>query len=161
MYKAAVLLNGVFLCGSFLLTIFCGKKLFRDLNRWNLILFSWCVNVFSSMILYAQTTLAENLIVFVFLLGTALYFHFLEKPGYLRACLTGLAFGYLYSIHMRTLTVLVALAFCDSCFQTEEGILAIYSYTGADHRCMCICGKPDQGNPCRECISFECICQHE
>lgn len=112
MYKAAVLLNGVFLCGSFLLTIFCGKKLFRDLNRWNLILLSWCVNVFSSMILYAQTTLAENLIVFVFLLGTALYFRFLEKPGYLRACLTGLAFGYLYSIHMRTLTVLVALAFC-------------------------------------------------
>lgn len=72
---------------------------------------------------YMQCTMTEAMLLFTFLLVSALFYRFLEKPGAVSACFLAVALVYLYTLHMRCVGTLAAgaLTLLTLLFQKQNG----------------------------------------
>lgn len=111
MYRTAIALNGVFYAGAFLLSYWCGKKLYPQAKKWMVMLVCFVVSLYCNNLVQTNMAWAEALLYFLFwaLLATMMQY---VNTGRLRWLLAVcLEIVYMYMVHQRTLGVLVAVAF--------------------------------------------------
>ncbi len=109
MYKAALVLNILFLFGAFGLTYRCLRRLFSALPPVGALLVSAATTLYTNNLVQAQGAWSETLLYLVYWLVFALVLRLLEKPTFPTIVGLALAGGYLYMVHLRTLGVLIAL----------------------------------------------------
>lgn len=109
MYKAALVLNILFLFAAFGLTYRCLRRLFSALPPVGAMLVSMAATLYTNNLVQAQGAWSETLLYLVYWLVFALVLRLLEQPSIPTAVGLALAAGYLYMVHLRTIGVLIAL----------------------------------------------------
>ena len=109
MYKAALVLNIVFLELAFALTVLCLRRLFSALPPLGALLVATATTLYTNTVVQAQAAWSETLLYLVYWLLFFLVLRLLEKPTIPGSIAVALAGAYLYMVHMRTLGVLIAL----------------------------------------------------
>lgn len=110
LYRAAVGLNVFLVCVSVFLMQGIVRELFPQKDPVGRVFVSGIAALYPAWIVYMQTTMAEALLMFLFVLITRLLTGLMRKPGALRAAGLAFALVYLYCVHMRTLGVVIACA---------------------------------------------------
>lgn len=107
-YRVAVLVNAILMCvASFLLQKIV-TKLFPERSRLYGIFLSGISVLYPSWIFYMQTTMTEALLSFMVILVAYLFLKLLERPKAINVLLLSLAVGYTYTLHMRTVGLVIA-----------------------------------------------------
>lgn len=107
-YRLAVLFNAILMCIASFLLQKMGGKLFPQRNRLYQIFISGICVLYPSWIFYMQTTMTEAILSFMVILVGYLFLNLLEKPKGTNALLLSLAVGYTYTLHMRTVGLVIA-----------------------------------------------------
>ena len=107
-YRAAILVNAVLMCVASFLLQKIGEKIFPQKNKLYKVLISGISVLYPSWILYMQATLTESMLMFMVVLVGYLFFELLEKPTFAKGLLLVLAVGYTYTLHMRTVGLVIA-----------------------------------------------------
>jgi len=108
MYKAAIILNGILISGSFLLCYDTVKKLLNNVNTYILMGISFAIAMYPAYSAYSSIAWPECLLIFIFWLLTWCFLDLdREAPNY-KFFLIGLLSIYMYTVHQRTLGILIA-----------------------------------------------------
>jgi hypothetical protein len=108
MYKGAIVLNGVLLCGSYLLTYFSAKKIAAKMDKRLLAIFSLAVTLYSNNIWQLQLGWGECLLYFLFWCTVYLTIQIIEQPLISRIVVFGVILVYMFMVHQRTLGILIS-----------------------------------------------------
>jgi hypothetical protein len=108
-YKAAILLNIVFLCASFWLTVKIARLLFPEYSGKLLILASGCITFYSNTLFQSQTTQVEILLYFLFCLLTYVFILYMKSRKIRYGIYACLISSYMFTVHMRCVSVIGAL----------------------------------------------------
>lgn len=108
-YRAAVAVNAGLLLVSFLLLNNILRKLLPELRSGMRILFSGIAVCYPTWFLYMNMTLTEIVLVFAFLLVCFFLQRYLEKMDIRDLLLTATSTVYLYTVHMRTVAIALAV----------------------------------------------------
>lgn len=100
-YRAAVILNLSMQCVSFPLLYLVLKELFPQEKKRMLSIATAVAIIYPAWMFYVQTTMAEALLYFLFILAAFVMMRFLKKPGFISGACLGVALVYLYLVHMR------------------------------------------------------------
>ena len=107
-YRAAVSLNLILQCISIPLIYCILINVFPADNR-NIAKISAVISVlYPAWVFYTQTTMAESLLSFLFVLSAYLMLLFFEKPSVLKGFFCALVLMYCYFVHMRCLGTIAA-----------------------------------------------------
>ncbi len=109
MFKAAIVLNGLLLTGSYLLACRCSFYLFREIRREVLCIFCFLISCYGGFLFSVNITWGEPLLVFLFWLIILTFIKFSQKRSFLYLCILVLEGIFLYAIHQRTLGVVCAM----------------------------------------------------
>lgn len=107
-YRAAVTVNMILMCvGMFLL---CGitRRLFPETDRTKQIFVGGIAVFYPAWIFNMQMTMAEALIMFLFVLATYLFVCLIQEAKAATAVCLAASLAYIYCVHMRTAGVLIA-----------------------------------------------------
>lgn len=110
-YRAAVTLNGILLCVSFFVLLRVINKLFSQLNEDKRIFVCGIAIFYPAWIFYMQMTLTEAFLMFLFIIIIYLFISLIQKPKIWKVCGLAMALIYTYSVHMRTIGVVIACLF--------------------------------------------------
>lgn len=108
MYRVAIFYNAVFLCGNFLLGYHSIKKIFPNTTNMVLMTFSFTAALYPTLLAYSKTNMTEVLLSFLYWIIFFLLLKLREKPTMIIAILLGFFLAYIYSVHMRTIAVVLA-----------------------------------------------------
>lgn len=108
-YRAAIYLNFIFVAAGFLILNRLFEALFKDENAEKRILICGFSALYPPWMLYSQMTMAESLIIFLFILLCFLMVRLMENPGILRLVPVIAISAYMYFVHMRMIGVVCAL----------------------------------------------------
>lgn len=108
LYRIMIVINFLLLFGGMVLLYRIIIKIMPDIERKLVTVLSGVTMLYSSHIVYAQTTMPEILLVFLFLLLTLLLISYLEKPVLSRMIAPVIVMAYMYVVHMRTIGVVMA-----------------------------------------------------
>lgn len=107
-YRAALGVNMLLMCVSMLLLFDGTGRIFPDITRTRRMFMGGIAVLYPAWIFYMQMTLAEALLMFLFSLIVWLLICFLQKPAIWKMAILALVLMYTYSVHMRTVGVLIA-----------------------------------------------------
>lgn len=111
-YKAAVLLNVLFLCCAYFLCYYSGKKLFPDKNMILIGVASLVTTLYPSNIVYAQLSWTENLKYLLMWVMTYLVIELDEKFTFKKCVMFAIAAIYSYAVHASNLGLIFAGVIC-------------------------------------------------
>ncbi len=109
-YRAAVIINMCLQVAAFFLLIKILDKLFKAADRLLKVLLAGMAVLYPSWVFYTQMTMSEALLFFMYTVVVYAMLCFLEKPSPIRGILLALATIYTYSVHMRTVGIVAAVA---------------------------------------------------
>lgn len=123
-----VLLYRLFVGGNFLLLVLCSLLLYEILKKKIcngkklLAVISGVTMLYAAYGTYAQTTMSETLLVFLYLLVAWQFMQWLKKTTMCRGFLLLATAGYMYLVHMRNISILLITMFCMVivCFEREK-----------------------------------------
>ncbi len=101
MYKIAVVINVVLCCLIVPLSYSMGKRIAPKMSRNALLLCVLAVSLYSTYILESAVSLSETLIYFLSFLILWLLWRYLDTRQMVWGILSGLAVGYIYTVHNR------------------------------------------------------------
>lgn len=107
-YRAAVTVNMLLMCVSLFLFTGIIRRLFPLTDRVKQALISGIAVFYPVWIFNMQMTMAEAMLMFLFVLITYLLICFMQKAKIVTAVFLAAALAYIYSVHMRTAGVLIA-----------------------------------------------------
>lgn len=107
-YRAAIAVNLVLMCVSILLLWNIVNRLFPGIDKVKGAFISGIAAFYPSWIFYMQMTLAEALLMFLFVALTSLFISFVEKPRAMTAVALAVLLIYTYCVHMRSIGVVIA-----------------------------------------------------
>lgn len=107
-YKAAIILNGILLIASYTLCYDISRKLTSNINDTVLLGISFLISIYPAYILYSNIAWSECLLIFVFWLLTWCFVNLDIDSSNLRFVMIGLLSTYIYTIHQRTIGILIA-----------------------------------------------------
>ena len=108
-YRAAVFLNLIFQILSFFLLKSIFKKLFDEIDEVFLTFMAGACVLYPAWCFYIQMTMAEGVLFFVYTLTVYLVLRFLDNSTILNCCLMIFSAAYLYTVHMRTVGVIISI----------------------------------------------------
>lgn len=108
-YKIAIIFNVLMLIFSYLLAVYCGRKLFPEINSKIIIIGSFIVICYSNTIFQSQIAWAETYLYFLFWCLLALVIAIQQKCTILKMVLLAAVAGIMFMTHQRTLGILIAL----------------------------------------------------
>lgn len=112
MYDVAICLNVIFLCSSYCLAYYVGRKLFPEWNKY-LVAFSCGATIlYSGNIFYSQIAWSETLLYFLMWVVTAIFVSLEECFTYKKTIFFILVLGYMYMVHQRTIGILIVGIVC-------------------------------------------------
>lgn len=107
-YRAALAVNLLLMCVSVLLLWNIIYRLFPEIDRMKRAFISGIAVFYPSWIFYMQMTLAEALLMFLFVALTSLFISFIQKPRVMTAVILAVLLIYTYCVHMRSIGVVIA-----------------------------------------------------
>lgn len=107
-YRAAVFLNMLLMCAGVVLMQEILKRMFPEIDKAKRALISGAAVLYPSWIFYMQMTMAEALLMFLFVLIAWLFVCLIQKTKVTIAAALAVALIYIYCVHMRTVGVLIA-----------------------------------------------------
>ena len=107
-YRAALAVNMVLMCAGVLLLWKISLKVFPQMEKTKREFACGVGALYPAWIFYMQTTMSEALLNFLFITIAYLFLCFIEKPRTATAIFLAVALIYLYSVHMRTVAVVIA-----------------------------------------------------
>lgn len=107
-YRVAIGINFVFLFLTFIYLVKVARKLVPDKNI-PVELFSIIVILFPGNLFYAQMTMTETLLLFLYVLEGKLLLDYFEKNRLITLCVLIMLLIYSYMVHMRTIGVFVSV----------------------------------------------------
>lgn len=107
-YRAAVAVNFVMLVGIGLMLQYLAGKIFSGEDRKFLSVIAAVSALYPPLLLYARTTMAETMLVFLYVLAAALLYQYLERRNVSCLFLLLAVLVYIHFVHMRTVSLLVA-----------------------------------------------------
>lgn len=108
MYRAAIILNGIMLSISFLLSYDIAKKIMRNVNKYILISITFFISMYPTYIAYSNIAWSECLLVLICWLLTWCFVGLNEKSSIYKYLLIGFLSSYIYIVHQRSLGILIA-----------------------------------------------------
>ncbi|MEL7606902.1 MAG: hypothetical protein AAGU39_12730 [Sedimentibacter saalensis] len=108
MYRAAIFLNGIMICASFLLCYNISRKLMDNVNKYILLIISLLISMYPTYITYANIAWSECLLMFIYWLLTWCFLGLNDKSKAYKFYLIGMLNGYIYFVHQRALGILIA-----------------------------------------------------
>lgn len=109
MFQLALVINMILLIGIFLLTLYCINSLYAAFTSKIRIFMAFTLTVYSNNLIQAQETWTELFLVFLFWLLFALVVKLSKKPSTLVCIGIGIVSGYMYMVHMRALSAIIAV----------------------------------------------------
>lgn len=109
-YRVAMLFNVLISCGVLLLCYSIAKMLAQDVNKYLLLLCATAVSLYTSYIFQGAVMLSEMWLYFFVLLSIYFVLKYLKTYAIRWGICAGLAVGYTYIIHNRSLAVVIAYA---------------------------------------------------
>ncbi len=110
-YRAAVVLNLIMQIVAIFLIKDIFARLFKGADEIAKAIIAGMAVLYPAWTFYAQMTMSEALLSFMYILIVWLMLRYLESPTVVRGILAGLAALYIYTVHMRAVGVLVSVAF--------------------------------------------------
>lgn len=107
-YRAAVSVNMLLMCAALFFMLGIIKRLFPETDEVRQIFFCGIAVLYPSWIFYMQMTMAEALIMFLFVFIAYLFVCLMQEAKMITTLLLALSLIYIYSVHMRTVGVLIA-----------------------------------------------------
>lgn len=107
-YRAAVAVNFVLLAGIGSMLQYLARRIFSGEDRKFLAVIAAVSALYPTLLLYARTTMAETLLVFLYVLAVVLLYQYLERRNGLWLFLLLAVLVYIHFVHMRTISLLVA-----------------------------------------------------
>lgn len=107
-YRVAVGVNVALLAVGLILLCLLLKKLFTEVPKTRLVLIGGIAALYPVWIFYAQLTMTEALLLFLYVLVCYLFLCFLEKPGLVTGIGLAAVLSYLYFVHMRGIGTVAA-----------------------------------------------------
>lgn len=107
-YRAAVVVNFVMLAGIGMMLQYLARQIFSDEDQKCLSVFATVAALYPTLLLYARTTMAETLLVFLYILAVVLLYQYLESRSMSWLFLLTVVLVYIHFVHMRTVSLLVA-----------------------------------------------------
>lgn len=107
-YRAAIAVNMLLMCAGVLLLWKISLKVFPQMEKTKREFACGVGVLYPAWIFYMQTTMSEALLNFLFITIAYLFLCFIEKPRTATAIFLAVALIYLYSVHMRTVAVVIA-----------------------------------------------------
>ncbi len=108
MYRAAIFLNSVMICVSFLLCYSISRKLMNNVNRYIIISVSFLISMYPTYITYAYIAWSECLLMLIYWLLTWSFIGLNIKSKAYKFYLIGFFSGYIYFVHQRALGILIS-----------------------------------------------------
>lgn len=108
MYKAAIVMNALFLVGSYWIARNVIKTLYNEINPYLKNIICFVVMVYPSNVIFAHIAWAECLLVLVFWIFVWLSIRVVQKPTWINHIMLAVTIMYLYVVHQRTLAVIIA-----------------------------------------------------
>lgn len=107
-YQAAILLNALLMCGTFLLLDRIASKLLTQWNRWLILIAAFSATLYSSAVFFSHMTMVEPLLVFGFCVLIEILLKILETPRNWHFIVSGFLLSYLYMVHLRMVVIIIA-----------------------------------------------------
>ncbi len=107
-YRAAVVVNMLLMCAGMFLIFGIIKRLFPEIDRKKQVFVGSIAVFYPVWIFNMQMTMAEALLMFLFVLITWLFVCLIQEPKAITAIFLAGALVYIYWVHMRTAGVLIA-----------------------------------------------------
>lgn len=111
-YRAALFMNALLLAAAFVLLQGIVKKLVPGAPPAQRVLSAGIACSYPPWLLYRNMTMAEILLVFCLVLVCRLLLWYLERPSFGRFAAAGISAVYLYTVHMRSVPVLLSCVGC-------------------------------------------------
>lgn len=108
MYRAAIVMNALFLTGSFILAYIAGLKLFPKIRSEIIVLLAFAASVYPSYLGYVQTNMSECLLLCLSWIVINLLLSIEKKDTAVKIIVLAITVGYAYMVHMRTLALAAA-----------------------------------------------------
>lgn len=108
MYRAAIVVNGLLLVGSYWIARNVAHQLFEDANQMLIDVVCFVVMLYPSNLTFSHIAWAECTLVFVFWVFVWLSLRVIKKPSVLNHIGIAAVVMYLYVVHQRTLGVAIA-----------------------------------------------------
>lgn len=109
MFRAAIIINGLLLTGSYILSCICSFQLFKEIRREILCIFCFFISCYGSFLFSVNITWGEPLLTFLFWLIIFTFLRLQKKNSLVYLCLLVIEALFLYAIHQRTLGVICAM----------------------------------------------------
>lgn len=106
-YKAAIIMNVIFLISSYVLCYKFGRKIFSKVKKELIVIVALTVTLYPSNIIYAQQTWSETLLYFLMWLVAYSIACLDEEFSYICFIMTALLLGYMYIVHARSIGVVL------------------------------------------------------
>lgn len=107
-YRSAIAVNMLLMGLSFFLLLGIKQKVYGKEDGLRDVLLGIAAVFYPSWIFYMQMTMTEALLMSVFVILVFIYVNFLEKKSMLYAVFFAAVSGYLYTVHMRSVGILIA-----------------------------------------------------
>lgn len=107
-YQTAIFINMLFMCLGYCFLCMITEKLFGNMPRTLRYLISGTAVLYPAWIFYMQMTMAEALLMTLFIVVIYLFIVFIENPGMLTGILLVAVLFYFYIVHMRTVGTMLA-----------------------------------------------------
>lgn len=118
-YRIALWLNIAFILGCYILTYFCGKKIFPQNSSIIMLMISFAVTVYTNNIVQAQVAWTETILYFLYWLLLFFVIRIINKSTYKDVMIYALLNVFIYYVHQRALGVaissiliMIILVFC-------------------------------------------------
>jgi len=108
LYKAAIVLNALLLAGCYGISVLVGKKLLPELKEGILRFFCFAVCFYPNTMVQTQGAWTEVLLIFLFWLAVYTLINVSEKVTLINSVAFAFILCYMYSVHQRTLGILLA-----------------------------------------------------
>lgn len=107
-YRAAIAVNMMLMCAGAMVMRDVVRRLYPEIDGVERALLGAIGVLYPAWIFYMQMTLAEALLMFLFVLITDLFVCFFQKPNAGTAIGLAVTLMYAYSVHMRTIGIVIA-----------------------------------------------------
>ena len=108
-YRAAVVVNLLLQVSSFFIFTKIADRLFENTDRLTGAILSGIAVLYPSWVFYVQMTMSEALLFFMYTLVVFLMMFYLDNPSVYAGILVAIAAIYVYSVHMRTVGIPIAV----------------------------------------------------
>ena len=121
-YRAALVINSVLLSLIPTISLSISKKIFPKTNKWFLLIVSFSVSLYPSYIVYSNIAWSESLLIFVCWMIVWCFFYLNRNSPTWIFFLTAFFLVYAYSIHQRTIGILIAGVITIILMKTKKNI---------------------------------------